>query len=412
MCCIMKTADAVLLSGVQCDASGYGLVYRNNSCIFAGRGNGGGIGGAAPHAFDYNSCQLKDIEYPPTMMTTDNTYFTDASVNLTVLCGDDRIPLKEWQQTYKQDLGSTVLAAPTADEIVAMARRKLASQTLPSDANTITPANDITRYGAIPNDGKDDTAAIQAALDGCVAAGGVVVVPAGEFTISLPNHTRQVQLDLCLAIPSDCTLRGAKVPAGAPAASGAHARSTLKFADAVNVNGWWRMLGPRLATQAPSLGSAARQPAEGGTGSAHNITIEDLHLDGSTNHTEYPCTITAPGYPHGYAVCEHNSLIFFYTNEGTIVNVTVQRLEVEAIAGDCMDFGNGVQNLLVQDIVLRDYLRQGIDVSADTFSIVVSAVVVFSRCTVDAEVSPFSWPATHSPGTTRCAGSLSCRGGR
>ena len=84
----------------QCDASGYGLVYRNNSCIFGGGGSGGGIGGAAPHAFDYNSCQLKNLEYPPTMATADNIYYTDAVANLTVLCGDDRIPLSVWQQTY------------------------------------------------------------------------------------------------------------------------------------------------------------------------------------------------------------------------------------------------------------------------------------------------------------------------
>ena len=56
------------------------------------------------------------------------------------------------------------------------------------------------------------------------------------------------------------------------------------------------------------------------------------------------------------------------TTSGTIRDITVQRLVVEAIAGDCMDFGNGVQNLLVEDIVLRDYLRQGVDLAGDASS--------------------------------------------
>eukprot|EP01048_Picozoa_sp_COSAG05_P011482 COSAG05_NODE_1082_length_5937_cov_2.133265_6_plen_222_part_00 len=138
---------------------------------------------------------------------------------------------------------------------------------------------DIRRYGAVPDDGHDDTAAIQHALDHC-HEGGAVCVPAGEYTISLPNTTAQRQVDLCLAIPSDCTLRGV-----GPA-------SVLKYADEVNVNGWWRMLGPLL--QVPTSGDGSHTAATAGSagshsnnvftrtetrGSAHNISITDQTLN-------------------------------------------------------------------------------------------------------------------------------------
>jgi hypothetical protein len=51
-----------------------------------------------------------------------------------------------------------------------------------------------------------------------------------------------------------------------------------------------------------------------------------------------------------------------------IRNVTVQRLLVEAVAGDCMTFADGVQGLLVEDVVVRDFLRQGVDLAGDVLS--------------------------------------------
>lgn len=209
------------------------------------------------------------------------------------------------------------------------------------------PCVSVTQFGATGDDHSDDTEAIQAALNFCVENGGGVCVPAGTFMISLPPKSNQT--DLCLAIPSDCTL------------SGVGEDSILKYSDDVNVQGWWRMLGPAL--QADDL--SARLATDEKAGSAHNITIRDLHLDGSTNHTSYPCSIPGPnGKP--YYVCEHNALLFFYTPlPGVIRDVTVQRMVVEAIAGDCMDFGDGVQNLLVEDVQLRDYLRQGVDLAGN-----------------------------------------------
>ena len=61
--------------------------------------------------------------------------------------------------------------------------------------------------------------------------------------------------------------------------------------------------------------------------------------------------------------------MFFYTNPpGTIKGVTVQRVIVQAIAGDAMVFGEGVQDLLVEDIQLRDYIRQGVGLAGNALA--------------------------------------------
>lgn len=59
-----------------------------------------------------------------------------------------------------------------------------------------TPAVDVREYGANPDDGVDDTAAIQQAIDEVgERGGGEVRVPAGEFTLMLPLYMRDnVQL--------------------------------------------------------------------------------------------------------------------------------------------------------------------------------------------------------------------------
>ena len=68
------------------------------------------------------------------------------------------------------------------------------------------PRNEC-RFGAVADDGQDDTAAIQAALDQCARhASKAVCIPAGTFTISLPPKPKHT--DLCLAIPSDCATPG------------------------------------------------------------------------------------------------------------------------------------------------------------------------------------------------------------
>jgi hypothetical protein len=198
---------------------------------------------------------------------------------------------------------------------------------------------DIISFGAVSNDNNDDTAAIQRALDACAVTGSAFV-PAGTYKISLPNHTDVRVVDTCLVMPSNCTLHGEGDT------------SILKWDSQVNNEDWWRMIGVALEP-----GAAGRQSIE-------NVAIRDLHIDGSTTHTAYPCFGA-----DGEALCEHNAGMFFYVHPPhTIRNVTVQRVLVEAVAGDCMAFADGVQGLLVEDVVVRDFLRQGVDLAGNELS--------------------------------------------
>src|SRR5262249_36499772 len=75
----------------------------------------------------------------------------------------------------------------------------------PEDAAAVAPASSsvvsVSDFGAIPNDGVDDTAAIQRAIDALPRSGGpvggLVLFPAGRF-----NTVRPIQL------PSGVWLRG------------------------------------------------------------------------------------------------------------------------------------------------------------------------------------------------------------
>ena len=71
---------------------------------------------------------------------------------------------------------------------------------------------------------------------------------------------------------------------------GEGAASTLKFSSEVNVQGWWRMLGPDTTSKGRCK-QGQMDGCESVVGSAHNITITDLHLHGNTNHTKYPCHV-------------------------------------------------------------------------------------------------------------------------
>eukprot|EP01050_Picozoa_sp_SAG11_P023668 SAG11_NODE_4820_length_1754_cov_2.048338_1_plen_331_part_00 len=193
--------------------------------------------------------------------------------------------------------------------------------------------------------------AVQAALNRCTHLGGAVCVPAGTYTIRMPEPEKQLTPAICLAVPSDCTLYGEG------------AASILKFAAEVNTQGWWRMLGPALLPK--HIPKPLTTPPVAPNGSARNITIRDLHLHGNTNHTQYPCFA-----PDGKTkLCDHNTLIIFYTlPPGTVPDVTVQRIVAEAIAEDVMSFAYGVQNLLAEDIQIHDFLRQGVDLAGDSLT--------------------------------------------
>ena len=179
---------------------------------------------------------------------------------------------------------------------------------------------DITKFGATSGDNTDDTLSIIAALKQCSeAGGGAVFVPAGTFLVA-----RQGSEDPIIAIPSNVTLRGEG------------AASVLKFAERANRTNFWRMVG------APK-------------GGCRNVTIRDLHLDGSN---------TFPKYEKGKTP-EQNHGIFLYSAEGVIENVSIQNLLVENFCGDCVAIGRGCRNITVRDVSVRNFIRQGIQLAGD-----------------------------------------------
>lgn len=174
----------------------------------------------------------------------------------------------------------------------------------------------ITDYGATADDATDDTQAINATLAACKAAGGgTVVIPAGTFLVS-----RQGSESPILEIPSQTTVRGEGD------------RSILKYTAAVNDSNFWRMLG-------------AGQDA-------HDITVRDLHLDGSNSHQRYVKGET-PEQNHG---------LFFYRRGGRIENITIQDCLVENFSGDCVSFSQGCRGFVVRNIRVRNFIRQGIQI--------------------------------------------------
>lgn len=174
----------------------------------------------------------------------------------------------------------------------------------------------ITQFGAVPDDNTDDTTAIETALTACAdAGGGTVLVPAGTFLLSRRGAESPI-----LEVPPDTTLRGEGNA------------STLKFATEVNDGNFWRMIGA---------------PVDTGT---RNVVIRDLHLDGSSTHTEYVKGETP----------EHNSGLWFYNKDHVIENVTVLNVFAENFSGDCMAFSYNCRGITVRDCTLRNFIRQGI----------------------------------------------------
>ena len=177
----------------------------------------------------------------------------------------------------------------------------------------------VRDFGATPDDGTDDTKAIVAALAACAkAGGGSVYVPAGTYLVS-----RQGKENPVLEVPSNTTVRGDG------------AASVLKFDPRVNQSNFWRMIG---ASQTD----------------ARNVTIRDLHLDGSNEHLKYE-----PGMP------EQDHGVFFGRQDGKIENVTVRDCLVENFGGDCVSISMGCRNVTVRDVAVRNFLRQGIQLAGD-----------------------------------------------
>ncbi|AFY95365.1 right-handed parallel beta-helix repeat-containing protein [Chamaesiphon minutus] len=85
-----------------------------------------------------------------------------------------------------------------------MQARKSPSKAAPAAANTTQPrlpalpkigrlSELVTKFGAVPNDGKDDTVAIQNAIDAVAKKGGSVLFPPGVYNISIQRQLKQPQ---------------------------------------------------------------------------------------------------------------------------------------------------------------------------------------------------------------------------
>jgi hypothetical protein len=230
---------------------------------------------------------------------------------------------------------------------------------------------DVTAYGADPRDGNDDTAALQAALANCSNTGGQVFLPRGNYTVSRPvpagwhpqmDDQLNAQSIPILPVPSHCLVFGVGAGAG---------DSVVKFAESVNRAAFFRMFGTCSAHTdgcghcAPNSSAPGVPPVDcngqmGPTGppghnwkncnftcpaakSVHNVTFQDLFLWGSTSFTAYK------GQTAGFR--EHGAGIYFYQGDATqppISDIVVRRITAGGFAGDALDFGGGVQNLLVR----------------------------------------------------------------
>jgi hypothetical protein len=257
-------------------------------------------------------------------------------------------------------------------------------------------AGDVTRYGADPAPGNDDTASLQRALANCSNTNGQVFIPAGTYTVSRPvppgwhpqmGDVLNEQMVPILPVPSHCTVFGQGNA------------SVVKLGESVNRAAFFRMFGScsahtdgcgrccncngtdceKTCKSGPSGGMVPPQDCNGQMGptgppghnwpncnmtcppgpSVENITYRDLYLDGSTSFTCYSgCAKSTAGFR------EHGAAIYYYqadTSQPPIKSITVQRVTAVGFAGDAMDFGGGVQDLLVEDCFVKDYTRQGVD---------------------------------------------------
>lgn len=176
---------------------------------------------------------------------------------------------------------------------------------------------DITEFGATANDQTDDTSSIKKAFQACQeAGGGAISIPAGTYLIS-----RQGSESPILEVPSNCILHGDG------------AASVLKFDPRVNQSNFWRMLG---ASQA-----------------CRNVTIRDLHLDGSNTFLSYE-----PG-----KTPEHNHGMFFSSKDNVIENITIQNCLIENFSGDGIALGQGCRHMTIRDVTLKNFVRQGIQMA-------------------------------------------------
>ena len=111
-------------------------------------------------------------------------------------------------------------------------------------------ALDALSFGAIPDDGKDDTVALRYLLGNCSKGNGQVYIPAGHYIVSMLTTKQGGPLPAptvdILPVPSNCHVLGAGHSPEMPKVT-TIAMSTTGGADGKGVNGvdgcWWRMFG-------------------------------------------------------------------------------------------------------------------------------------------------------------------------
>lgn len=174
-------------------------------------------------------------------------------------------------------------------------------------------------YGAIVNDGLDDTTNIQAALTAAAAAGGGrVLLTNGTYTVK-----RQGAETPILKMGSNTTVEGVGT------------NSILQFHSSILTNNWWRMLGADIS--AP----------------VSNLTVLNLKMDGG---------VTEPVYAG--ATYEQNHGLFFYANTTpqAIVGVLVSNVVMVGFTGDCLLVSYGCNDVEIYDSVVGDFGRQGFSI--------------------------------------------------
>jgi polygalacturonase len=99
-------------------------------------------------------------------------------------------------QTTIQEIGQLPTGSMQARKSPSKAPTPTASATqprMPALPKIGKSSEVVTKFGAIANDGKDDTAAIQAAIDAVAKTGGSVMFPPGTYNISIQKQLKQPQ---------------------------------------------------------------------------------------------------------------------------------------------------------------------------------------------------------------------------
>lgn len=87
-----------------------------------------------------------------------------------------------------------------------------------------------------------------------------------------------------------------------------------------------------------------------------NIEISHLGIDMSNTFTTYPPSDTV-NFPDA-----QNAGIFLFSNTFVISNVYLHDLLIYSVTGDCIGISKNAQNVSIERIYQRDYLRQGISI--------------------------------------------------